>query len=151
MLFIEKIAAAPPFARKITSSINHFTGEMPNMVNSLRNGVEKTTKIMDSEKRRTLGQNIWNKYVVGKVNNVSNGAFGKDIMKENFVTQGDDLINNTKRLTKGMASAFGMDPISRAKREMAKEITKNQNTNYPLAANPYAIPYPGAVNPYAWK
>lgn len=149
MLFIEKIAAAPPLARKITSSINHFTGEMPNMVNSLRHGVEQTTNILNSEKRRTLGQKVYNKYVVGKVNNVSNRMFGTDIMNEKFVTHGDDLINNTKKLTRGMASAFGLDPISKAKKEMAKEIAKNQNTNYPLAANPYAIPYPWEVNPYA--
>ena len=151
MLFIEKIAAAPPLARKITSSINHFTGEMPNMVNSLRNGVEKTTNILNSEKRRTLGQKVYNKYIVGKVNNVSNKMFGTDIMNEKFVTHGDDLIKNINKLTKGVGLAFGMDPMSKAKKEMAKEITKNQNTNYPLAANPYAIPYPGAVNPYAWK
>ena len=138
MLFIEKIAAAPTLARKITSSINHFTGSMPNMMKSLRNGVEKTTDIMNSESRRTLGQNIWNKHIVGKVNNVSNGVFGKDIMREKFITQGDDLINNTKRLTKGMASAFGMDSISRAKRNMYKEMYRNQNPNDPEAVNPYA-------------
>jgi hypothetical protein len=138
MLFIEKIAAAPPLARKITSSINHFTGSMPNMMKSLRNGVEKTTDMMNSESRRTLGQNVWNKYIVGKVNGLSNMVTGKDIMREKFVTQGDDLINNTKRLTKGMASAFGMDPISRAKRNMYKEMYSNQNPNNPEVVNPYA-------------
>lgn len=138
MLFIEKIAAAPPLARKITSSINHFTGSMPNMMKSFRNGVSKTTDMMNSESRRTLGQNIWNKHIVGNVNGLSNRVFGKNIMNEKFVTQGDDLINNTKKLTKGMASAFGMDPISRAKREMAKEMYKNQNSNNPEEANPYA-------------
>jgi hypothetical protein len=138
MLFIEKVAAAPKFIRKFTKSINHVTGEMPNMMKSLKNGVEKTTDIMNAESRRTLGQNIWNKHIVGNVNNVSNRVFGKDIMKEKYVTQGDDLINNTRRLTRGIASAFGLDPISRAKRNMYKEMYRNQDPNNPGVVNPYA-------------